>query len=65
MNEKFKIYDSVIFEYDLEMIQFRFEEVGSLVDNIIILESKSDLKTFICRDFFVCKSFKFISSCFF
>ena len=43
MNEKFKIYDSVIFEYDLEMIQFRFEEVGSLVDNIIILESKSDL----------------------
>lgn len=43
MDKNFKIFDSVIFEYDLEMIQFRFEEVGSLVDNIIILESKSDL----------------------
>ena len=43
MDKNFKIFDSVIFEYDLEMIMFRFEEVGYLVDNIIILESKSDL----------------------
>jgi len=43
MDKNFKIFDSVIFEYDLEMIMFRFEEVGSLVDYIIILESKSDL----------------------
>ena len=43
MNKNFKIFDSVFFEYDLEMMIFRFEEVGPLVDHIIILESKSDL----------------------
>jgi hypothetical protein len=44
MNKNFKIFDSVFFEYDLEMIKFRFEEVGPLVDYIIILESKLDLE---------------------
>jgi len=43
MNKNFKIFDSVFFEYDLEMMMFRFEEVGPLVNYIIILESKTDL----------------------
>ena len=52
MNKEFKVFDTVIFEYDLEMIKFRFEEVGPLVDYIIILESKLVLliKTVINED---------------
>ena len=44
MDKKYKKFDSVIFEYDLELIKFRFEEISHLVDYIIILESKVDLE---------------------
>lgn len=44
MDKKYKIFDSVIFEYDLDLIKFRFEEISHLVDYIIILESKVDLE---------------------
>jgi hypothetical protein len=28
MDKKYKKFDSVIFEYDLELIKFRFEEIS-------------------------------------